>query len=87
MTTAEQLVLLKKNIQSLTDANDDYLTFLLNSAVESLRETGLQDDGSTLFDSVVIDYAAYKWRKRDADPASTAPPRFLKRDINKMLFN
>lgn len=92
MTTAERLILLKKNIQTLTDANDDYLTFLLNEAVASVTESGLRDDGSVLYDSIVIDYAAYKWRKRDADTAggttgSTAMPRFLKRNINKLLFN
>lgn len=92
MTTEERLVLLKKNIQTLTDANDDYLTFLLEEAVLSMKETGLRDDGSKLYDSVVIDYAAYKWRKRDVDTSdgmtgATAMPRFLKRTINKMLFN
>lgn len=92
MTTAERLNFLKKNIQTLTDAHDDYLTFLLEEAEESVKESGLRDDGSKLYDGVIIDYAAYKWRKRDADTSggkdgASAMPRFLKRTINKMLFN
>ena len=91
MTTAQRLEVLKQNIQILTNAHDSYLTYLLGQAEAAVQTTGVQDDGSTLYESIIIDYAAYVWRKRDASTAGgkdseTAMPRFLKRNINNLLF-
>lgn len=92
MTTAQRLVLLKKDVQQLTSANDEYLTFLLTKAEAAVNKMGVVDDGSDLYDSILIDYAAYVWRKRDASTAKgklseTAMPRYLKRNINNLLFS
>lgn len=92
MTTAQRLTALKQNIQILTNAHDDYLTTMLTQAEAEIQIQGIRDDGSTMYDTIIIDYAAYKWRKRAANTSGgrdgdTSMPRFLKRDINNLLFS
>lgn len=91
MTTAQRLGILKQNIQTLTSAHDEFLTVLLTQAEAEVQIMGIRDDGSTLYDTIIIDFAAYKWRKRAANTSGgregdTSMPRFLKRDINNLLF-
>lgn len=92
MTTAQRLGVLKQNIQILTDAHDEYLQTLLRQAEAEIQLMGIFDDGSEVYETIIIDFAAYKWRKRAASTAGgqqgeTAMPRFLKRDINALLFS
>ena len=92
MTAAERLTALKQNLQLLTDAHDTYLALMLNQAEAEIMIMGIEPDGSVLYDTVIIDYAAYKWRSRARDTSkgkdgATAMPRFLKRNINNLLFS
>ena len=91
MTDGERLIMLKHNLQMMTDANDTYLLHLLAAGENAAQVEGLRDDGSIDYDNIVIDYAAYLFRSRAADPSggktgSTAMPRFLRWQINNLLF-
>ena len=92
MTDAEKLVVLKADLQTLTNANDPYLTQLLSYADDDIKREGVSDDGSAEYASVQIMYAAYLFRKRAATTAggktsNTAMPRFLRWALNNLLFS
>ena len=86
MNTSEKLLILKKDLQRLTPANDEYLTSLLELSAKSIETEGIilvQDDIEC--DMAVIEYAAYLFRKRAAP--ETAMPRFLRWQLNNMLMH
>ena len=87
METADKLVILKQDLQMLTDDSDAYLTTLLSTAESNIAIEGITDDGSTAYNMAVIHYAAYLVRKRGADNTETAMPRFLRYDLNNLLFS
>lgn len=91
MTDAEKLTILKSNLQMITSANDELLTFLLRQGGAALANEGVTDDGSVIYEACQIDYAAYLFRKRAASTANgkaseTAMPRFLRWEINNLLL-
>ena len=91
MTTETRLALLKRNLQMLTNSNDEYLAHLLEVGEAAIQREGIQDDGSADYESCVIDYAAYLFRSRAADASNgksgaTAMPRFLRYQLNNILF-
>ena len=64
MTTEERLLLLKKDLQLLTTANDDYLRWLLEAASSSIQREGIKlVEGNLECDMVQIHYAAYLFRE------------------------
>ena len=84
MTDVEKLMILKKDLQLLNDANDEYLTQLI-----SLSKSAITTEGIRLTDDVecamaVVQYAAYLFRKRAS--SDTAMPRFLRYQLNNLLF-
>lgn len=89
MTTAERLGILKANLQLTTTANDDLLVFMLGQADNLIQREGVMPDDSTEYNACMIDYAAYLFRKRAANTANgeTAMPRFLRWELNNLLFS
>ena len=86
MDKAEKLVILKKDLQMLTTANDDFLETLLDFSAEAIKQEGITlIENDIKCDMAVIQYAAYLFRKRAA--ADTAMPRFLRWQLNNLLFS
>lgn len=86
MTDDEKLVVLKGDLQLITSAQDDYLYKLLQLGTSAIRREGIKlikDDIEC--DMAVIHYAAYLFRKRAA--ADTTMPRFLRYELNNLLFS
>lgn len=84
--TKTRLILLKKDLQQTTTANDDYLTFLLDSAEKRITEEGIiLTDGDVESESLIIQYASYLFRKRAG--TETGMPRFLRYSLNNMLMH
>ena len=85
MTQEQMLLLLKNDLQILTEANDAYLTALLQQAQIAITQEGIilgSDYQSAL---IQVQYAAYLFRKRAA--ADTTMPRFLRYQLNNMLMS
>ncbi len=92
--------MLKSNLQLLTNTQNDYLEFLLETAEAAMLREGIKDDCTPDYEACVIDYAAYIFRKRAAGTQSstmgtgfapsggeTAMPRFLRRQLNNILMS
>ena len=58
MTDQERLVILKKDLQMLTNSNDDYLKTLLEQASAQVIREGVDPGEGIEGDMVVIQYAA-----------------------------
>ena len=85
MDTAAKLTILKQDLQLLTNANDEYLTTLLDLAANAITTEGITlIDNDVECDMAVIQYAAYLFRKRAA--TDTTMPRFLRWQLNNLLF-
>lgn len=85
MTAEEKLEVLKCDLQLLTSANDVLLKKLLSQAEEAIKTEGItliKNDISC--DMAVISYAVYLFRKRAS--AETTMPRFLRYQLNNILF-
>lgn len=85
MNDAAKLAVLKQDLQMLTNANDDYLRNLLNLAASAIQTEGIKLAEDIESDMAVIQYAAYLFRKRAG--TDTAMPRFLRWQLNNMLFS
>ncbi len=84
MTNEEKLILLKKDLQRTTSANDEYLSALLSQASSAIQTEGIILDGTIECDMAVVQYAAYLFRKRAAN--ETSMPRFLRWNLNNILM-
>lgn len=86
MDKAEKLVILKKDLQMLTTANDDFLETLLDFSAEAIKQEGITlIENDIKCDMAVIQYAAYLFRKRAS--GETAMPRFLRLQLNNMKIS
>lgn len=85
MTNAEKLVILKKDLQQMTTANDTYLETLLTFAEAAIQREGIVLKDDIECNMAVIHYAAYLFRKRAG--TETAMPRFLRYELNNLLFS
>ena len=85
MTETQRLEILKKDLQRLTNANDEYLTILLRQGEAAIKREGIILSDDIESDMAVIQYAAYLFRKRAG--TETAMPRFLRYQLNNMLFS
>ena len=86
MDSAAKLMILKKDLQMITSANDDFLTELLRLAEKAIQREGIvlvKDDMEC--DMALTQYPAYLFRKRA--PAETEMPRFLRWQLNNLLFS
>ena len=85
MTDLEKLIVLKKDLQLLTDVNDDYLLYLIPLAKSAIRTEGIiLKENDIECDMAVIQYAAYLFRKRASNEAGM--PRYLRYQLNNLLF-
>lgn len=86
MNETAKLAVLKQDLQMLTNANDEYLRTLLQSAASAIKEEGITlMEGDIKSDMAVIQYAAYLFRKRSGQ--DTTMPRYLRYQLNNMLFS
>lgn len=85
MTVDEKLFILKKDLQMTTMANDEYLTHLLDYAKAAIEREGIVLEDDIECNMAVIHYAAYLFRKRAG--TDTAMPRFLRYELNNLLFS
>ena len=85
MINTEKLVILKKDLQQMTTANDTYLETLLTFAEAAIQREGIVLKDDIECDMAVIHYAAYLFRKRAG--TETAMPRFLRYELNNLLFS
>ena len=88
MTAEDMLRVLKADLQQLTDANDGYLSDLLTLARALIAREGITlKEGDIECDMAVVQYAAYLFRRRAAGSAETAMPRYLRWQLNNLLFS
>ena len=86
MTKEERLTLLKNDLQMLTSSNDSLLSSLLDASVEYIQKEGITlVENDIGIDMVIVQYAAYLFRKRAGE--ETAMPRFLRYNLNNILFS
>lgn len=86
MTGEQRLTILKKDLQLLTSAHDELLQAMLSQAKSAIAREGIVlVDSDIESDMVMIQYAAYLFRKRAG--TETAMPRFLRYELNNMLFS
>lgn len=85
MTSAEKLSVLKNDLQLISNANDNFLSLLLEQAAEAIKQEGIILNESIQSDMIIISYAAYLFRKRAG--TDTAMPRFLRYQLNNLLFS
>ena len=86
MTKEERLTLLKNDLQMLTSSNDTLLSSILDASVEYIQKEGITlVENDIGIDMVIVQYAAYLFRKRASN--ETAMPRFLRYNLNNILFS
>ena len=86
MTDEEKLKVLKKDLQLLTTAQDELLLHLIFHGKSAIRSEGIVlQEGDIESDMAVVQYAAYLFRKRAS--TETSMPRFLRWQLNNMLFS
>lgn len=81
----DKLDLLKRNLQSNTTANDEYLNALLDQAVALMKRRGIVEEDSMDYHMAQVDYAAFLFRKRANSEASF--PEHLKQELRDILFS
>lgn len=88
MNNRLKLTILKRDLQLLTDSQDEYLKTLLKLAKEAIIREGIvfkENDKSIELGMAVVNYAAYLYRKRAS--SETAMPRYLRYELNNILFS
>ena len=86
MTDTQRLAILKQDLQLLTNANDDFLMTLILAAKNAIETEGIAlVEGNVLVDTVIVQYAAYLFRKRASE--ETMMPRYLRYQLNQLLFS
>lgn len=84
MATEQQMTILKADLQMTTAANDEYLKQLLDMAGQLIGREGIKKEDTVEYTMTVIHYAAYLFRRRAG--TETAMPRFLRYELNNLLF-
>lgn len=85
MNSNEILTVLKKDLQMLTDSNDEYLKELLEFSRKLMEQEGIVFTEELECQMVQIHYAAYLFRRRGG--TETSMPRFLRYELNNLLFS
>lgn len=86
MEGSDRLVLLKKDLQLMTAAQDDYLGTLLELSEKLIVREGIRLDPDDIeCNMAMIHYAAYLFRKRSG--TDTSMPRYLRYELNNLLFS
>lgn len=85
MNSVEILTVLKKDLQMLTDSNDEYLKELLGFSRKLMEQEGIVFVEELECQMVQVHYAAYLFRRRGG--TETSMPRFLRYELNNLLFS
>lgn len=85
MNQDELLTVLKKDLQIITTANDEYLTKLLSFSKDLMTREGIILDDSLECQMIQVHYAAYLFRRRGG--SETSMPRFLRYELNNLLLS
>lgn len=85
MSTQERVLILKLNLQLMTDAFDGYLQQLLEAAEQMIAREGIALTSSAEDEQLRVMYAAYLYRKRAED--NPPMPRMLRYALNNRLFS
>lgn len=85
MDAVTRLIILKKDLDMLSSAKDDYLKILLELAERRMAIRGIQKVETIEYDMALIQYAAYLFRRR-SDPTAKMSPS-LKLALNEILFS
>ena len=85
MSTQERVLILKLNLQLMTDAFDGYLQQLLGAAEQMIAREGIALTSSAEDEQLRVMYAAYLYRKRAED--NPPMPRMLRYALNNRLFS
>jgi hypothetical protein len=80
-----ELDLLKRDLQMTTSANDNYLSSLLEAAKSYMKREGIIETDTIEYLMTKVHYAAYLFRKRSSK--ETSMPRFLRFELNNLLFS
>lgn len=85
MNTDQMLAMLKVDLGITTDRYNDRLTQYLESASAEIEREGvtLASSSSVSDANLVVQYAAWMWRKRDTGEGI---PRMIRWQINNRLF-
>lgn len=75
MTATERLAALKVDLGIVASAYDERLGQYLTTAEQEVNREGVASDGSQAYDNLVIQYAAWMWRRRDSGEGM---PRMLR---------
>lgn len=87
MNAQQRLIILKRDLQLLTDVHDEYLKVLMEQGQAAIEREGIVlTEGDVESDMAVVQYAAYLFRKR-AGIGDASMPRFLRYQLNNMLFS
>lgn len=85
MTIETMLAMLKIDLGITATAYDDRLTQYLESAKAEIEREGVTLSADSVTDcNLVIQYAAWMWRKRDTGEGM---PRMLRWQLNNRLFD
>lgn len=84
MTDTEILTALKIDLGIVTNAYDSRLTSYIKTAREQLALEGVRDDKKESYNTLVIMYAAWLWRKR---VTGEGMPRMIRFAINNAAFD
>lgn len=85
MTIETMLAMLKIDLGITATAYDDRLTQYLESAKAEIEREGVTLSADSVIDcNLVIQYAAWMWRKRDTGEGM---PRMLRWQLNNRLFD
>ena len=85
MIADQRLDILKKDLQRLNSANDDYLRELMRLSEKAIEREGIRlKENDIESDMLVIQYTAYLFRKRAG--TDTTMPRYLRWQMNNILL-
>ena len=85
MTDTDMLAMLKIDLGYKTTAYDERLQQYLQTAKNEIEREGATLSADSLYDcNLMIQYAAWMWRKRDTGEGM---PRMLRWQINNRLFD
>lgn len=79
------LDLLKRDLQMTTSANDEFLSSLLEAADAYMEREGITETDTMEYLMTKVHYASYLFRKRSSQ--ETSMPRFLRYELNNLLFS
>lgn len=83
MAQITKLQMLKIDLGINTSAYDERLTQYLASAKAEIEREGVKLTDSVPDENLIVQYAAWMWRKRDTGEGI---PRMIRRQINNRIF-